>query len=371
MSDNIQSIDLSKLILDSENPRLPESLDRDQISMINYIAESTSIEELMDVIAQNGYFIGEPVVAVPEKDNSGADTGLFVVVEGNRRLTALKLLQDSHIATTSGSRIHEIAENSDSIKPTIIPVVVRNTRLEILPYLGFRHITGIKQWEPLAKARYMEQILATTDINLPIRDRWSKVAKIIGSQRTHIKRSLEALEVYRVIKNNDYFEIEGLSEEKIKFAVLSTAIADERIAKFIGAEQDDVSNTDTRTLNSRNIKELTRWLYEKDSKKGKTRVGESRNLKYLGAVVESPKALAAFKGGALLKVAYMQTHAVTLDFIELLYSADSALVEASSMVGTLDYDEDSFMVVRRIIDNIKLISRELKSKQSPDDSDDF
>jgi hypothetical protein len=360
MSDEIQLVDLSKLILDEHNPRLPESSDRTQTAMIDYISETTSIEELMDVIAKNGYFIGEPVIVVPEKTNDGSKSGNYIVVEGNRRVTALKLLQNPNIATNPGSRILEIANNPDSTKPTNIPVVERDSREEILPYLGFRHITGIKQWEPLAKARYMEQIFATTNPQTANQERYAQVAKIIGSRPTHIRRNLEALEVYKIIKNNDYFEIDGLDEEKIKFAVLSTALADERIGNFVGLNEEKLDDSA--------IKDITKWLYEKDSK-GKTRVGESRNLKYLSAVLDNPKALAAFRNGAMLKIAYLQTTDVSLDFIELLYSADSALVEASSMVATMNYDEDALLVAQRILDNIKLIGRELKNKRSTDDDE--
>lgn len=370
MSNDIQLINLSKLILDELNPRLPESLERDQKSMIDYISETTSIEELMDVIAQNDYFIGEPVIAVPKKDKDGKLTDNFIVVEGNRRITALKLLQSPDAASNPGARIREIASNPAAIKPTSIPVVVRQSREEVLPYLGFRHITGIKQWEPLAKARYMEQILATTDDKLSPQDRYAKVARIIGSRRTHIRRNIEALEVYKIIKKNDYFEIEELDEEKIKFAVLSTALADERIGTFVGLPNSDEVSLSAAQLDTSAIQELTKWLYEKDSKKGKTRVGESRNLKYLAAVVDNTKALASFRNGAMLKVAYLQTADVTLDFIELLYSADTALVEASSMVATLDFDEDAYLVAQRILDNIKLIGRELKTKKSAD-NDEF
>jgi len=370
MSNDIQYVALKDLILDELNPRLPESLARDEKSIIDYISETTSIEELMDVIAQNDYFIGEPVIVVPQINVKGQKTGKFIVVEGNRRLTALKLLQNPNAASNPGARIREIAGSPTSKKPTSIPVVERESRESILPYLGFRHITGIKQWEPLAKARYMEQILATTSDALSPKERYAQVAKIIGSRRTHIRRNIEALEVYKIIKKNDYFDIEDLDEEKIKFAVLSTALADERIGRFVKLPDSDDVRLEEAQLDVGTISELTKWIYEKDSKKGKTRIGESRNLKYLGAVLDNPKALASFRNGALLKVAYLQTADVTSDFIELLYSADTALVEASSMVATLDYDEDSFLVAQRILDNIKLIGRELKAKRSVD-SDEF
>lgn len=372
MSDEIQFLELNKLVLDEENPRLPESLDRDQKSMTDYIAETTSIEELMDVIAQNNYFIGEPLIVVPKKDAHGNITDTYVVVEGNRRLTVLKLLQNPHLAVNYGTKIQEIVINA-KYKPTSIPVVVRETREEVLPYLGFRHITGIKQWEPLAKARYIEQIFAITKNDEILQNRYSEVARIIGSRSNHIRRSLEALEIYKVIKKRDFFEIEDLNEDSIKFAVLSTALADEKIAKFVGLQNDltaksiivDALISSPSALIEDTIAELTKWIYEKDKKKGKTRVGESRNLRQLAAVVDNPRALAAFRNGALLKVAYLQTADVTADFLELLYQADASLVEAASIVATLDYDDEAYSVASRILENIKLIGRELKHKKSP------
>ena len=83
----IKEIEIERLKLDPKNPRLPESIARDQLSMLDYIAESTSIEELMDAIAENDFFPGEPIIVIPD----GKD---FVVVEGNRRLSAVILLNN-------------------------------------------------------------------------------------------------------------------------------------------------------------------------------------------------------------------------------------------------------------------------------------
>jgi len=74
----VEFVPLDSLELDPENPRLPESLERTQQAMREYIARETSIEELMSVIAANGYFKGEPLI-VYKKNRK------FRVIEGNRR----------------------------------------------------------------------------------------------------------------------------------------------------------------------------------------------------------------------------------------------------------------------------------------------
>lgn len=363
-------VPLDDLELDTENPRLPEGIDRDQLGMINYIATSTSIEDLMSAIAENGFFPGEPLIVIPD----ASTTGKFIVVEGNRRLTAVKLLRDPFLCENPSARLRQIATDA---KHTVdrVPVIERKTRVEILPYLGFRHITGVKQWEPLSKARYIKQLFDYTDITLDPMQRYYEVSRAIGSRRDHIKRNLDALAVYDIIKDNDFYGIEKLDEESIKFSVLSTALADERLGQFVGVSIEDDGDTipshpiiNASSLKTREIKELTEWLYKKGEDK-KTRVGESRNLRELAAVVNSPKALEQFRMGAALNVAYQLTSDVTKDFLQLLYQVEASLIDAAGMVATVEYDRQAHEVARRINKHIKLIGSEIAEKNSRGDDD--
>jgi len=364
----IKEIEIERLKLDPKNPRLPESIARDQLSMLDYIAESTSIEELMDAIAENDFFPGEPIIVIPD----GMD---FVVVEGNRRLTAVILINNPDKSSNPSTRMREIARAAKH-KPKKIPVVSRNTREELVPYLGFRHITGIKEWGPLAKARYMKQLFDLTPQDEEPIQRYRGVARAIGSGRRtdHIKTNLDALAVYNIMEANNFFGIEGLNEETIKFAVLSTALANERIGAFVGLIKKDAEGDyrphhaiiDPQVVNHQEIRELAEWLYKKD-KDRKSRIGESRRLKELAAVVDTPKALAAFRDGATLTYAYQLTSDIGQDFLELLYQAEGALTEAAGMVATMDYDEQSIQVSRRILETIRLIGKTLKEKRTPDD----
>lgn len=338
--------------------------------MINYIATSTSIEDLMSAIAENGFFPGEPLIVIPD---SGAP-GKYIVVEGNRRLSAVKLLRDPTLCENPSARLREIASNA---KHTVdrVPVIERQTREEILPYLGFRHITGVKQWEPLSKARYIKQLFDYTNANLDPMLRYYEVARAIGSRRDHIKRNLDALAVYEIIKKNDFYGIEKLDEETIKFSVLSTALADERLGQFVGVSIEDDGDTipshpiiNSKSLKNKEIKELTEWLYKKGEDK-KTRVGESRNLRELAAVVSSPKALEQFRMGAPLAVAYQLTSDITKDFLQLLYQVEAALIDAAGMVATVEYDRQAHEVARRINKHIKLIGSEIAEKNSRGDDD--
>src|SRR5689334_14894941 len=78
---------LSDLSLDPLNPRLPDGMERaSQPELLAVLAEDYHLQDLGRSLADNGYFAEEPLVVVPSKRDT------WTVVEGNRRLAALKLL---------------------------------------------------------------------------------------------------------------------------------------------------------------------------------------------------------------------------------------------------------------------------------------
>ncbi|WP_312466384.1 ParB N-terminal domain-containing protein [Atlantibacter hermannii] len=365
MSD-VEMIAVDDLELDDANPRLPNAVERTQQAMINYIASSTSLEDLMSAISQNGFFSGEPLIVIP------GDNGKFKVIEGNRRLTAVKLILNPYLSDNPSARAINIHNENKSVFDAL-PVIIKQSRNDVLPYLGFRHITGIKQWEPLAKARYIEQIFDITNPSLSASERYHEVAKIIGSRRDHIKRNLDALAVYRRIEKDDFYGIDELNEQSIKFSILSTALADERIGAFVGVDIKKDGETiptdpiiNPRYLNDIAIKELTEWLYLRD-KEGNTKVGESRNLRQLAAIVNNSKALQQFREGASLVVAYQLTSDISEDFLEILYQIETLMIEAAGMVANVDYNSSAYEVAKRINKNIKMIGKELAEKEKGDD----
>jgi hypothetical protein len=368
--------------MDTENPRLPSNVLKTPKGILTWIAKSTAIEDLMNAIGTNDFFAGEPLVVYPHPKKSGE----YIVIEGNRRLTAVKLLHNPAECDKPSSQMFAISQEATYI-PEKIPVVIQADRAEVLPYLGFRHITGIEEWQPLAKAKYLKQLFDLTDSTKPVAERYSLVARTIGSRKDAIKRSLDALAVYTVIEDNGFFDIQDLGEESIKFSVLSTALANEHIAEFVGSvtkvpqpqidlfpesTEFQLSPTDpivnSNVLKKSEIEELTRWLFEK--KDGKKVVSDSRQLSDLGKVIATPKALAAMRNNSSLAYAFRLTTGVNDDFISSLYTAQSALEQAAGLVANVDYDEAAMELTRELNNSIKQIGKTLKDKRV-DKDDDF
>ena len=119
-----------------------------------------------------------------------------------------------------------------------------------------------------------------------------RLAKEIGSNSNYVARLLAGLAVYEAIEGSQFFDIAGLDEKTISYSVLTTALMYDTLSKYIGLKgptDDEVSG-----LPRKELKELTIWLFEKNSE-GQTRLGESRNLQKLARVVAEPKALEKFR----------------------------------------------------------------------------
>jgi len=319
---------VSSLELDPQNPRLPKYVERDQQSMLEYLAKSSSIEELMSAISENDFFPAESVIAVPNGK-------MFTVVEGNRRLTALKLLSGATYEDIS-SRIVEL-QNTAKHKPTSIPVAVFGARSDVLNYLGNRHIAGVKPWGSLAKARYIEQLYASTDKKLSFVERCKIVAKVIGSRRDFIAKAMKAYKLYEIAEQNSFFSIDGLDEKTIKFSLVSTAIDYEGVQDFIYGSPDEIEgeNEVERIPEKDRVKEFFTWLFVKD-KSGKTKLGESRNLNKISRVMLSDDALKSFRVGATIEQAYLLTTGVGEDFDALCTQIQRDLREANAIVADVE-----------------------------------
>lgn len=353
-SQSIRYIAVDKLQFDPKNPRLPSTIQK-QVEIqktddpiFKWMLEDATIIELMLSIGEKGYFPGEALLVVPHKN-----TPNYWVIEGNRRLTAVKLLLEPELAPIRKKSVQQVSVEA-KYRPHELPVLVFSEREEILYYLGYRHITGIKTWGAHAKAKYLKQLLDSLgegDIN----EQYKTLAKTIGSRADYVARSLTGYAVYEKIVENDFFNIKGLDAESIDFAVLTTALNYQNIPKFLSMENSQDRNLSS--LNQKHLGELTSWMFERNSE-GKTRLGESRNLGDLNSVVAHPKALEAFRKGEHLANAVLYTEKPLQVFRTSIIEAKTRLQVSLSYVHLV---EDPSPSDSEILFEIQKLSRTLKT----------
>ena len=136
------SLSVTSLHLDSKNPRLGrETLSRAPREIIQYLFEYDKALEIADSISTRGFFPNEPLLAVKEKDR-------LVIVEGNRRLAALKALREPGLLEGSlerqVERLSRRITNSQAIAK--VPVTIAPSRRATDRQVAGRHIVLPQSW---------------------------------------------------------------------------------------------------------------------------------------------------------------------------------------------------------------------------------
>lgn len=159
-----KSIPLANLLLDVVNPRFETEQDN-QRDAIRRMAEDQG-EKLLNLaedIVEHGLDPSSLTIAMPSE--TGANR--HVVLEGNRRLVALKLLQQPDLASGvwAGNRFQRLKELSSAFKPRQlreVPVIVVPDREAASHWIVLRHRgeqggRGIVSWDGMAVARYEQR----------------------------------------------------------------------------------------------------------------------------------------------------------------------------------------------------------------------
>jgi len=358
--DRIKFLKIEDLRYDPKNPRLPASLVKgeNEREVINWMLSDAAILELMGSIGEKGFFPAEPLLVV----ESQKEKGKYEVVEGNRRLTAAKLLKHPELAEKRKNAINIIV-NEAKVKPDELPAFIFSKRQQILDYLGFKHITGVKPWSALAKAKYLKDLQSEYN-DLPISQQYRNLAKAIGSRSDYVRDLLVGLQLYEKISEYDYFNIDNLNEDSIEFGVYYTALGRSNIPQFLGVDRN--SETPIVNLNIDRLKEFTEWVSKKNDQ-NITRLGESRNLTKLSQVVLNDKALAAFREGKTLDESLMFTEEPDKLFqssiLESLNKINTANLYFHRVYVPLKSDYENLREINSISENLSiLIKKKLAEK---------
>jgi hypothetical protein len=362
MDTSSQIINIAQLKLDEQNPRIPKSIRESnptEQQLIEYMLLNASLIELMLAIGQNGYFPGEQLLVVLDTNDDK-----YRVVEGNRRLSAVKLLNNPELATVQKSKVQQVIKETTE-RPTEIPCLIFDNEQEIHKYLGFKHITGIKEWRLLEKARYLYGLKETLFADKNIIQASREIAKMIGSRMDYVRRVLVGYEVYKVIEDdNNFYNIRDLSDKSFYFNYIVDSLNHTNIRNFIDVDFD--SNQPIQNLSAENLSKWTHWLFEKNDQNKTRLIGNSSNLNDLNAILGNKAALEAFDiKGYTLERAKELTGELDTIFKNFIINACQNLEKADGMVIKVkdfyvDLDDD-LKAIKLLVDKIKTTVKAINS----------
>lgn len=159
---DIYDLEVLDLYLDTENPRHDPLTDQPEI--IKQLIANEKIKRLAQDIAENGISPLD-IFAVIEDENEN-----YIVLEGNRRICALTLLNDPDSAPP-GDRGYFAKLAKKSNAPAEVPCVIFEDREEARQWLERRHLgpqegIGIVSWNAVQKARFFKGSNNTLAVNL-------------------------------------------------------------------------------------------------------------------------------------------------------------------------------------------------------------
>lgn len=349
----IEFIELNKLKLDKLNPRIPLSLhDSNEEEIIHWMLEDASIIELMLAIGQNGFFIGEALLVIRETNN-------YIVIEGNRRLTSLKLLQTPSLATIHTRKIEKVIEETKE-RPIDIPCIIFDNRDEISQYLGYRHVTGIKVWGMLAKARYLNSLIPTLETQ-GLYHQSRELAKKIGSRSDCVKRVLVSYKIYEIIKDNNFYKIPQLNETSLHFNYIADSLRHENIKSFINIDLDN--NKTLSKINENNLSTLIDWFFRKNEQNRPRVYGHSKDLTSLNSILANKEALEYFKDGNSLEESLKYTIINSDTFHHELKDGLRSLKHAHSFIHQIEtHNDNDITTIREIISLCKTMGKTIEEK---------
>lgn len=284
ISTQIEFAALDQLMLDPLNPRLgrnntgPSTKQSDILELMR----DWTLDELATSFLESGFWPQEALIVVREK-LYGKES--LVVIEGNRRLAALKYLKLAVDGKPADKKWREIAADSAVPKNLFsrIPYIEVGGRKEVQAFLGFRHVTGIKEWHPAEKAEFIAKLIEDGGLS------YKEVMRKIGSKTAAVRQNYIS---YRLLlQMEDQGDI-AIDKVENKFSVLYLSLRTEGARKYLDIDILAEPREAKRPVPKSRLKNLSNfalWLF--GSKDIPPVVRESRLVDDFGRILESSKAV--------------------------------------------------------------------------------
>jgi len=286
LAHTIEFAPLDELYLDPTNPRLGRANSGPAVPQqkVLELMRSWTLEELAVSFLESGFWPQEAVIVVNEPLYGTPDK--LVVVEGNRRVAALNYLRDSIDGNPVSRRWRQIADGAEPREDlfTRIPYILADSREDVTAFIGFRHVTGIKEWDPAEKAEYIARMV--DERGLP----YEAIRKQIGSHLETVRRNYIA---YRILRQLDSLDTE-ISQEGLerRFSVLFLSLRELGVQSFLGinirAEPEEAKHP-VPSENEENLSHLAIWMFGTDDRR--PLFSDSRYVGDFGRILSVPDAV--------------------------------------------------------------------------------
>lgn len=173
------------IALDRDNPRINVDPSDKESDIIRKLIKYEEVQDLAREIAKTGLLPGERIITVQEG-------GHWVVLEGNRRVCACKLLlSPSLVPTEYRKNFPKIGTASEIALIEKVDADVAPDRRTAEPILTLRHTeSGVRKWKPVARMRRVRRLL----------DEGFTVDEIVSETKSSISGIRKTIREYRLLE---------------------------------------------------------------------------------------------------------------------------------------------------------------------------
>ena len=188
------SVVVNDLELDPQNVRLDlvtsERSKIDQGSIINDLFANENAFQILENVVENGWFVDEIPIVIKNRNK-------YIVLEGNRRIAALKVLQNPLLAPSYHTKVKPLSDSVTPIKQ--IDVLLAPNRANVSSLLASKHTkTTIRPWKPLRQAHFYYSQLSN---KISVEDLKNKYKGV------DIENFVRMCEVHKIAASYDFGDI--------------------------------------------------------------------------------------------------------------------------------------------------------------------
>ena len=337
---------VERLRLDRMNPRLAgEAEHASDEAIIAHLYRAAELDELLQSISTNRYLDIEPLVVMHAPDSNA-----LTVLEGNRRLAALRLLREPVLARRieSAEKLRiSVPTVGDSIRATLDRVSVYPVASRELAraFIGFKHINGPAKWDAYAKARFAADWYKAGQadgVGL------EQIANAIGDRHDTVKRMVSAIYVLEQASKERLFDIDDRQTRKFNFAHLYTALSRSEYIGFLGLEstwlRSDPPPDPVPQHKFEDLRKVLVWIYGSKAHDNRPVVqSQNPDIKRLGDVLVSAEGLRVLEATGNLDAAHTSAESSDGRFVAALFRARQAVGDAAGTLRAYDGRDGSLL----------------------------
>ncbi|MDH5525572.1 MAG: hypothetical protein OEY01_16515 [Desulfobulbaceae bacterium] len=262
----VDDINVMQLLLDIENPRFADVASQKDAFLAMIDNQKDRIVKLANDIVKEGVNPADLPIVVPHDEREGQ----FIVVEGNRRITALRLLHEPSIAGNRASVRKQFLKLQEKFKDNIInevKCVIFPQKEDAIHWIDLKHTgankgVGTVEWATIEKERFQARIKGKTSLPLQI----IKFLKDSGELDSDLNQKIDNISITnvgRLVNDPDIRDALGIHTKNSK---LYSSLPPKEVVKGLIKMVRDLVNENIKVKDIYSKKDRVNYLkkFERD-----------------------------------------------------------------------------------------------------------